>query len=85
MLEPDAKDFFDAIDEAKANEIERRFFSELLDETEQFATVAAAIAFIICRVSGASDIKGSEISKVDILTTIAYLVLETKMEKYPLN
>lgn len=79
-------DFLNAIDEARANEIERKFFEDVLNEAEQIPTVVAAIAFIICRLATKEANDGvEERNPIDFLSMIAALVLETKVTKYSLN
>ena len=79
-------DFLKAIDEVRANEIERKFFEDVLNEVEQLPTVVAAIAFIICRLATKEANDGvEERNSIDFLSMIAVLVLETKVTKYSLN
>ena len=79
-------DFLNAIDEVRANEIERKFFEDVLNEAEQIPTVVAAIAFIICRLAAKEVNDGvEERNPIDFLSMIAVLVLETKVTKYSLN
>ena len=79
-------DFLKAIDEVRANEIERKFFEDVLNEVEQIPTLVAAIAFIICRLSTkeAND-SVEERDSIGFLSMIAALILETKVNKYSLN
>ena len=79
-------DFLKAIDEVRANEIERKFFEDVLNEVEQLPTVVAAIAFIICRLAAKEANDGvEERDPIGFLSMIAALVLETKVTKYSLN
>ena len=79
-------DFLNAIDEARANEIERKFFEDVLNEVEQIPTLVAAIAFIICRLATKEANDGvEERNPINFLSMIAVLVLETKVTKYSLN
>ena len=79
-------DFLKAIDEVRANEIERKFFEDVLNEVEQIPTLVAAIAFIICRLATKEANDGvEERNPIGFLSMIAALVLETKVTKYSLN
>ena len=80
------EDFLKEIDQARANEIERKFFEDILNESEKFPTLAAGIAFIICRIAAkVADDNVEGCDAMDILGAIAALVLETKVNKYSLN
>ena len=79
-------DFLKAIDEVRANEIERKFFEDVLNEVEQIPTLVAAIAFIICRLATKEANDGvEERDPIGFLGMIAALILETKVTKYSLN
>lgn len=83
---PNMDDFLKAIDEVRANEIERKFFEDVLNEVEQIPTLVAAIAFIICRLAAKEANDGvEERDPIDFLSMITFLVLETKVTKYSLN
>lgn len=83
---PNMDDFLKAIDEVRANEIERKFFEDVLNEVEQIPTLVAAIAFIICRLAAKEANDGvEERDPIGFLSMIATLVLKTKVTKYSLN
>jgi hypothetical protein len=80
------EDFLKAIDEVRANEIERKFFEDVLNEVEQIPTLVAAIAFIICRLATKEANDGvEERDPIGFLGMMGALVLETKVTKYSLN
>ena len=78
---PTMDDFLKTIDEVRANEIERKFFEDVLNEVEQIPTVVTAIAFIICRLAAKAEANDGvkEHDPIDFLCMIADLVLETKV------
>lgn len=85
MTEENVREFFEAIDQNEANEIERRFFKELVGENIFLPTVAAAIAFIICRISSSYEAEDAEFKKIEFIAAVTSIALETEKNKYSLN
>lgn len=85
MTDENVRDFFEAIDQNEANEIERRFFKELVGENISLPTVAAAIAFIICRISASYEAEEAEFKKIEFIAAVTSIALETEKNKYSLN